>query len=158
VETFIASGNVIFESAENARELEGRIEERLLAVLGYEVATFLRTPEEVASAAACTPWSREEMESAGALVIGFLKEPLPTPARARLAELETETDRLETRGREIYWRCATRQSDSKLSGAALERALGVSTTLRGRRTLERLSAKHPPVGPASGEGAAGDGV
>ena len=44
VETFIASGNVIFQSpAEDTRALEQQIEAHLAASLGYEVATFVRT-------------------------------------------------------------------------------------------------------------------
>ena len=50
VETFIASGNVIFETpSQNERELEERIQAKLHASLGYQVATFLRTDQEVAS-------------------------------------------------------------------------------------------------------------
>ncbi len=44
VETFIASGNVIFTApSHNAQMLEMTIENKLREALGYEVATFLRT-------------------------------------------------------------------------------------------------------------------
>ena len=44
VETFIASGNVIFRSpAEDTQALERQIEAHLAASLGYEVAAFVRT-------------------------------------------------------------------------------------------------------------------
>ncbi|HEX8490901.1 MAG TPA: DUF1697 domain-containing protein, partial [Chthoniobacterales bacterium] len=47
VETFIASGNVVFNSGvSDLRALEFLIEDRLRSVLGYEVSTFLRTEEE----------------------------------------------------------------------------------------------------------------
>ncbi|HYD85152.1 MAG TPA: DUF1697 domain-containing protein, partial [Opitutus sp.] len=50
VATFIASGNVIFDSsARDAAKLETQIERHLAKTLGYEVATFLRTREEVAA-------------------------------------------------------------------------------------------------------------
>ncbi|MGH7483915.1 MAG: DUF1697 domain-containing protein, partial [Longimicrobiales bacterium] len=50
VETFIASGNVVFdvEGQEDPSALERRIEERLRRELGYEVATFLRARPELA--------------------------------------------------------------------------------------------------------------
>ena len=49
VETFIASGNVIFETPfKNARTLESSIENKLRDALGYEVAAFLRTDAELA--------------------------------------------------------------------------------------------------------------
>jgi uncharacterized protein (DUF1697 family) len=52
VETFIASGNVIFETRrKNASALERKIASALDNALEYEVATFLRTDEEVVAIA-----------------------------------------------------------------------------------------------------------
>ena len=48
VETFIASGNVIFETdSHNSEELTKIIEAHLLSELGFGVAVFLRTPRRV---------------------------------------------------------------------------------------------------------------
>jgi uncharacterized protein (DUF1697 family) len=48
VETFIASGNVLFSSKQRMRsELETRIARQLEDSLGYAVDTFVRTVEEV---------------------------------------------------------------------------------------------------------------
>mgnify|MGYP000288938660 CR=1 FL=1 len=50
VETFIASGNVIFETrARDAAALETNIARGLRAALGYDVAVFLRTETELAA-------------------------------------------------------------------------------------------------------------
>jgi len=50
VETFIASGNVIFTARQaDTVALEKKIEARLHKALGYEVATFVRSCEEVAA-------------------------------------------------------------------------------------------------------------
>jgi uncharacterized protein (DUF1697 family) len=47
VETFIASGNVIFQSPdEDTRALEQQIEAHLRQALGYEVATFLSSRQQ----------------------------------------------------------------------------------------------------------------
>ena len=52
VETFIASGNVVFEAAsKNAGMLEKKIENGLREALDYEVATFIRTDAELADIA-----------------------------------------------------------------------------------------------------------
>src|SRR5262252_1044996 len=57
VETFIASGNVIFTSrSTDLAALEKKIESRLRTSLGYEVATFVRTAEEVAALAEYKPF------------------------------------------------------------------------------------------------------
>ena len=48
VETFIASGNVIFESrSKNPAALERKIKDYLVKSVGYEVATFVRTFAEL---------------------------------------------------------------------------------------------------------------
>ena len=57
VETFIASGNVIFDSeADDPRVLERKIEDHLQESLGYEVATFVRSTSELAGIARYRPF------------------------------------------------------------------------------------------------------
>src|SRR4051794_37291900 len=80
VETFIASGNVIFDAptldaaSSDAASLEQEIERRLEKKLGYEVATFLRTPRELAAVAAQQPFGAGDPLDAGhALSVGFVK-------------------------------------------------------------------------------------
>jgi uncharacterized protein (DUF1697 family) len=86
VETFIASGNVIFETPEaDAQALERRIERQLLASLGYAVATFLRTPTELAAVAGYQPFAPQELAAEGNLLyVAFL--PVP-PAEAEHQKL-----------------------------------------------------------------------
>jgi uncharacterized protein (DUF1697 family) len=58
VETFIASGNVIFDSSSRvAKALERKIEKHLRERLGYEVATFIRSITEVAEMAGYEPFA-----------------------------------------------------------------------------------------------------
>ena len=90
VETFIASGNAIFETDESdADALEARIEAHLKSALGYEVATFLRTPAELAKVVRNCPFSPAETDS---LYVTFHKAPLTETHRASLDELPKDTD------------------------------------------------------------------
>lgn len=143
VETFIASGNVIFDAAsEDSAALEGRIERHLKQALGYEVATFLRTPAELAAVAAHDPFGEADVH---ALYVGFLKEPPSPEARAKVAALQTETDVFHIHRRELYWLCRTRISDSPVSGARLEKALGMPATLRNVTTVRKVAQKYSPA-------------
>ena len=64
VETFIASGNVIFDSAsQNTKELERNIEASLHKTLSYRVATFIRTTDEVADIAHRIPFKTSDLEA-----------------------------------------------------------------------------------------------
>src|SRR5687768_9945680 len=57
VSTFIASGNVIFESrARDVPALERKIEQALKEGLGYPVATFIRSTQELAAVAEHDPF------------------------------------------------------------------------------------------------------
>lgn len=144
VSSFIASGNVIFESySQDPSALETQIEAKLLAALGYEVKTFLRTVAEVTAAAApdAEILAGTEADSV-TLYVGFMHEPLTAEGEAKLAALCSPVDTLFARGRELYWRCSVPSVDSKVSGAALEKTLKQAVTLRNITTVRNLAAKY----------------
>jgi uncharacterized protein (DUF1697 family) len=144
VETFIASGNVIFESSsKDTKTLEQKIEKHLLEALGYPVATFIRTDAQISAIASYKPFSEKALASAKALNIAFLANPLPASAVKMLITLKTEIDDFHVNGSEIYWLCKEKQSDSKFSNALLERTLNIQATFRGANTITRLAAKYP---------------
>jgi uncharacterized protein (DUF1697 family) len=143
VETFIASGNVIFRAPEDdAAALEAKIERHLKAALGYEVATFVRTPAEVAETARHQPFPGEPEGSV--LMVDFLRAAPAKEAREKVMALRTETDDFDVRGRELFWLVrADKMSTSKLSGATFEKALGMPATMRNITTVKKLAAKYP---------------
>jgi len=143
VETFIASGNVIFTASSGGIQvLERKAEDRLRAALGYEVGVFIRTEAEVAAIARYKPFKASQLLTAGAFSVGFLAAPLGTAARKALMGLKTEIDDLHLHGREVYWLCKKKQSESTFSNAVFERALKVRATFRGLSTVSRLAAKY----------------
>lgn len=148
VETFIASGNVVFETAsKNARSLEREIENGLREALGYEVATFIRTDAELAAVASYKAFGQSDVDGAAALNIAFLAAGLDDESSRRLTALRTDVDDFHIHGREIYWLCRKRQGESKISNAALEKALGQKSTLRGANTVRRMAAKYSQPNP-----------
>jgi uncharacterized protein (DUF1697 family) len=141
VETFIASGNVICEAQEEARELEERIEAGLKGALGYPVAAFVRTPEELSQIAACQPFPEAQFAEAAAFNVAFMKKPLDETRLSRLTAMRNEIDDFRAPGKEVYWLCRVRQSQSTFSNAVLERATGRPSTLRGMNTLKQMAAR-----------------
>lgn len=145
VETFIASGNVVFETtSKNIRALEKKIEKKLKEALGYEVATFIRTDVELAEIANYQPFRPSQLGAAAALNIAFLADTLDDESRHKLIALRTDIDDFHVHGREIYWLCRRKQSESTFSNAVLEKALGRQSTLRGANTVAKMAAKYPP--------------
>ncbi len=143
VETFIASGNVIFQSpAKSTAAIEEKIERLLEKELGYAVQTFVRSDAEVARVATFEPF--EEVSEGSTLYIGLLKSPPDREVEKRLLAAQTERDDFRLDGRELYWRCRGPSSESTFSGAKLEKTLGMATTLRNVNTVRRLAAKYAP--------------
>jgi uncharacterized protein (DUF1697 family) len=141
VETFIGSGNVVFETKSmNAQTLERKIENRLREALGYEVATFIRTDAELVEIANYKPFPEADLDAAVALNIAFLAETLDAKSKQKVIALRTEIDDLHVHGREIYWLCDKKQSESTFSNAVLEKTLGRRSTLRGANTVKKIAA------------------
>jgi uncharacterized protein (DUF1697 family) len=143
VETVIASGNVLFDASEtDAAALEARIEEHLEKSLGYAVATFLRTPEELRALAALEPFSGEDHESLGhAQSVGFLKTTPAADACTKLVSFGDALNAFHVNEREVYWLSRTKISASKISGAVFEKTLRMPATFRNVTTVRKLAAK-----------------
>src|SRR6185295_10703550 len=93
VETFIASGNVVFAAPPGkATALERKIEKRLHDSLGYEVRTFIRTEAEVAAIAGYKPFEEAQLRSAQAVNVAFLGDPLEPAAVKLLMAMRTPID------------------------------------------------------------------
>jgi uncharacterized protein (DUF1697 family) len=142
VETFIASGNVVFESRARADTLEAKLETALALRLGYEVAAFIRTGAEVVAIAAHQPFDPKRRAEAHSIHVGLLDRPLDPAARRTLAALESPTDEFEARGRELWWLLRRGVSESKITNSLLERRLGTRITFRNRNTMDRMAAKY----------------
>jgi uncharacterized protein (DUF1697 family) len=143
VETFIASGNVVFTAPPGkTTSLERKIEKRLHQSLGYEVRTFIRTEAEVAAIAGYKPFADAHLRSAQALNVAFLGDPLEPAAVKLLMAMRTSIDDFHVNGREMYWLCRKKQSESTFSNARFEKALGGRATFRGVKTIVKLAAKY----------------
>jgi uncharacterized protein (DUF1697 family) len=143
VETFIASGNIVFETtSKNAQALGREIENRLREALGYEVTTFIRTCAELSAIADYKPFSQSDLDGAAALNIAFLAGAVDDNSSQNLMALRTGIDDFHVHGREVYWLCRKKQSGSKISNAVLEKALGQRSTLRGANTVKKMAAKY----------------
>ena len=147
VDSFIASGNVIFDTkAKAGPALEARIETALKKALGYDVPAFVRSPAEVIAAAARPVFADADVATAGALLVGFLRAPLAPAGQTRLAALNSDVHHFTAVGAELYWLLRMKQSESKLTPGQIERALGGPTTMRSIVSLRKFVAKHCSAG------------
>lgn len=139
VETFIASGNVFFDAKTGAAALERKIEKGLAEALGYDVATFVRSPAELAAVAEHDAFPKATLAKAHALWVAFLKDAPSAEGLKRLKAVQCETDTFAVEGRELFWLRQVTSTDSKVTGATVERALGASLTARNITTVRKLA-------------------
>lgn len=139
VQTYIQSGNVVFESTEQPEPLRQRIERQILEVFGFEVPVVLRTVEQMAHIAEACPFPVDTLAEGERLFVSFIAD---TPASAAIDGLSLTKgngiDEFRVVQNEIYILYRQSVHQSSLSNAYFERKLGVAATSRNWRTVTKL--------------------
>jgi uncharacterized protein (DUF1697 family) len=144
VQTYIQSGNVLFESDEEEEPLRKHIEHEIEVNFGFSVTVVLRTAEELKRIAANCPFSEEEVSEAEAssegesLYVSFLLEELSREGIERLKAFESESDKYRIEDREIFLLFRHSIRNSKLANNLQK--LEVPATVRNWKTVNKLVA------------------
>lgn len=147
VETFITSGNVIFQSERRPANSEiGLIEQHLSQSLGFKSEVFVRSEHEVHRVAKFA--SDCAAKTTGEVSVILLSKQLTEDQQTRLKKFDTSLDQVACFGTEVYWTRALGGGASKFSNSVLERNLGVKSTLRRAAMLQRLSKRLEASAPA----------
>ena len=139
VQTYIQTGNVIFESNEkDSAGLEKKLEAHLEQALGYHMAIFLRTLDDVKAAAEKPPFEPQDGET---VHVVFLHGKPGTRVGKDLAAHNSRADEFAVRGREVYNLRHVRDA-SVFSNQFIEKVLGVPATTRNLTTVRKIAAKY----------------
>lgn len=139
VETYIQSGNVIFDSSdEDSRELSTVIEERIEQVFNLDVAVSLRTPDELHQIIRNNPFLKEKDVDTDRLYITFLSNAPVESALSQTKEINGEPDRFILSNKEIYLYCPNGYAKTKFSNDFFEKKLGFRATTRNWKTVNTL--------------------
>lgn len=142
VQTYIQSGNVLFESGEEKSILHKRIEQAIESAFGISVSVILRMASELRSIAERCPFTEEELAKAAessvgeSLYVSILQEELPVEQVEKLQATDFGEDKYVILGKEIYLLYSNSSRNSKLS-SRLDK-LGVPATVRNFKTLHKL--------------------
>ncbi len=139
VQTYINSGNVIFEAKESAN-LEEKIEKQLEEALGYKVETFLRTMDEVAKIASKPAFEPQGDET---LHVVFLRnhQLVNKKSEQNLLSLRSEADDFAIQGSEVY--NLRRDKDKSIfSNNFIEKTLKIEGTTRNITSLRKVAEKY----------------
>jgi uncharacterized protein (DUF1697 family) len=138
VQTYIQSGNVLFQSQLEEEPLRQRIEHEIRVVFGLSVPIVLRTVVECKRIVATCPFSADDLAAGESLYVSLLAGP---PSQEGIDSLPTgngEIDEYRITGREIYVLCRQSYHKSKFSNQYFEQKLKVSATSRNWRTIHKL--------------------
>lgn len=140
VETFIASGNVLFSCLGTSESAEQRISAHLHQALGYPVDSFVRTVEQLAVMGRKRMF-REEGQDGITVHVAFLHQSLAPETARGLEGVRTDQDEFRVDGREFYWLCRGRTSDSVVWKLPAAKALKLpSCTMRNMTSVRKLIA------------------
>ncbi len=141
VASFIASGNVLFDSKMRPSELESLIEEELESELGYSVETFVRKFKDVQTIAAEKMFEEDGLPGY-VIHVAFLRKSISPAIQKRWLGIQSELDEIRFDGTELYWLYQGRVSDSKFWSSKEFRSLEVPPmTMRNITSLRRLVAQ-----------------
>lgn len=143
IETFIASGNVLFESkSKKIDAIKKKIETELEKSLGYNVATFIRTTNELKTISEYKAFNDSDLNNENNfLYIGFLESSPFKENQNKSNTLQDAANEFHFNKTELYWLCRKNFSDSGIDGKKLEKALGMSLTMRNSTTVRKIAAK-----------------
>lgn len=143
VQTYIQSGNVIFESEDDPDSLETQIERVLENIAAYKIHVFVRTMREVQVIAQKSPFTPKDGEMA---YVTFLKEKPGKEHRQELLSFKSDADDFAFKGRELYNLRGDRER-SVFSGNFVEKILKSPATTRNLTTIAKIAAKYSDAHP-----------
>lgn len=131
VRTYIASGNVVFESDQDAAVVKAALEARLAVHAGRAVGVCVRTAAEMAAVLAANPFADAPPDRTLAI---FLDEPPPADALDHVRHRTRE--RLALGAREIYVDYRDRDT---MAGSRLVIPAAARGTARNMNTVAKLA-------------------
>jgi len=139
VQTYIQSGNVIFESDENdATLLEKQIEGQLEKDTGNKIQLFVRTIRDVQSIANKSPFTAEDRET---VHVTFLAGKPDKKHQQALRSFKSDVDDFTVKGREVYNMRHDREK-SVFSNNFIEKILKMPGTTRNMTVIKRIAEKY----------------
>lgn len=139
VQTYIQSGNVVFECAEKGISvLEKQIESQLEGAAGYKIHLFVRMMRQLQSIVKKNPFEAKAGEMA---YVAFLNQKPEAKNRQALLALKNEVDDFAIKGLEVYHLRRDREK-SVLAKTSIEKVLKLPATTRNMTTLQKMLDKY----------------
>jgi uncharacterized protein (DUF1697 family) len=139
VETYIQSGNLVFEADGEATDLEARLEKALAAKMGVATAVIIRTAADWKRCLAANPFGPASEKEPNRVLLGLSKRPLQPEAAAALQAKAADGERVAAAGGALWFHYPEGVGRSKLSPSLIDRLAGSPVTARNWRTALKLA-------------------
>jgi uncharacterized protein (DUF1697 family) len=142
VESYIQTGNLrVTTPMRSAAKVESVISEVLSAHAGFDVVAIVRTTTDLPALVKAVDGIPESLPHESSRYVSFC---LTEPAAERVAELHdcgTVDERAQVIGKDVLMEFAVPFNEVKLTGARIERILGVPGTARNLTVVRALAQK-----------------
>jgi uncharacterized protein (DUF1697 family) len=143
IETYIQSGNVLFESpSTNTGRLESEIELHLEKAFGFQVPAFIRSDAELLEIAEYWPFKDGEQGDGFTLYISFLRDEPSDELQRELISCSNEIDEFYVHKRQVYWLRRRYLGKSTFTNAMIEKTLATQATRRNANTVRKIVKKY----------------
>jgi len=139
IQTYIQSGNVLFESTLKKSEIKSKLENAVKKEYGFYVPIEIKTDSEIKNIYNSSPFKEIENEENGTkILVTFLsKKPLENNL-LNLMDYVKEPEKLTVLENTIYLYCPNGYGKSKLSNNFIESKLKLEATTRNWKTITKL--------------------
>ena len=141
VETYIQSGNVVFETDETNREaISKSLENLMYKEYGHNVVIFVINRDILETAISGNPYTNREPEGQGIkkYFVAFLSAAPAADGLDKLKKYYRGDDEYKIIDNVMYLKLATSAADSKLSNVFIENKLNVKSTTRNWNTTLKM--------------------
>ena len=139
IQTYLQSGNVLFESGRaDAEDLARQIESAIKKSLGHTVSVLIRSPRDLRRIFGTNPFLQGRREDPSKLHVTFLESLSSRAALAGLTKPPGETGEFIAGAHEIFLFCPDGYGRTKVNNAFFERKLKTSATTRNWNTVVAL--------------------
>lgn len=138
VQTYIQSGNVIFESEDPPDVSARNLEEAIRSETSLIAPVVVRTTGEWELIAGGNPWEDIDERDWKRLLVGIAVGRIAADAAERLVERAAPGERVAIVGDALWFHFADGVARSRLTPSVIDRAAGSSVTTRNLNTVRKL--------------------
>ena len=139
VKTYIQSGNVVFQSSNDKVTIKNNIETAIKEHFDFDVPVLILTHEQLENTAKSLPFPAIDIEEEGSkIIVFFLSESVSNDQEKTFGAYLTNSEQLVLDQNVIYLYCPEGSGKSKLTNKLVETKLGLTSTARNIKTVNKL--------------------